>query len=157
MGSKAPGSSPGSATDSHDTPPSRLRKAALLRVDRVSATVGSGKLWPPVWVTAIRKSGFSGLAAIQGSLNWPGPTRRFGPTTTSGVWAASGAASGAARWTAAGINPAAATPAAIVVIACSGLVFMGLSLQIGVGDRECASITMAGRHGRDKSQQQEPQ
>ena len=86
IGSKAPVSSPGSVMRSHDTPPSRLMKAALVRVARLCAEA-LGKLHPPVWVTAIRKSGLSGLAAIHGSLNPPGATRRLGPTMTSGVWA----------------------------------------------------------------------
>ena len=67
MGSKAPDSVPGRTMGSHETPPSRVRKAALVRAAR-DAEAAPGKLHPPVWVTAIRKSGLSGLAAIQGSL-----------------------------------------------------------------------------------------
>ena len=82
MGSKDPVSSPGRVIGSHVTPPSRLRKAALRRSDR-PVVDGVRKVCPPDWVTAIRKSGLSGLAAIQGSLNSPGPTRRLGPTATA--------------------------------------------------------------------------
>ena len=52
-------------------------KAALVRVARPCAEA-VGKLHPPVWVTAIRKSGLSGLAAIHGSLNPPGATPEVG-------------------------------------------------------------------------------